>query len=144
MKKQLEIDWLSVPHARENNKVSQENLDANRFKFRGQAATVLTLLQKSVKLTPDLAKEIYGIRHLARRIGDLGEGKRLGSEFCVDIDREWECINGEKGNQYVYFLPENRTDFIAKGWILNKLRWWYSTLYTPPQIRAKVDELNKK
>lgn len=143
--KQQEIDWTSAVHNLENNKFSQKHLDKNRHKFTGQAAIVLTLLQQGMKLTADYAKDVHGIRHVARRIGDLGDAKRFKSEFGVDIDREWMLDESlEQVDMLVYFLPGNRQLFIDKKWIINRPRWWYSELYTPPEIIEKIKSQNEK
>lgn len=138
--KQPELDFTQVVHRTENNKFSQKHLDTHRFKFLGQAATVLTLLMQGVKLTADFAREAHHIRHLARRIADLGDAKRLkGAEFGVDIDREW-LVNDdrEQVDMLVYFLPDNRKPFIEKKWIIDRPRWWYSELYTPKEVIDKI------
>lgn len=140
---QAEIDFTTVVHRSENNKFSQKNLDSNRSKFTGQAAIILSELQKGVKLTADYAKDVHGIRHLARRIGDLGDAKRFKSEFGVDIDREWMRNEDlEQVNMLVYFLPENRGEFTAKKWIIDRPRWWYSDKYTPSHIIAEIKIIN--
>lgn len=151
---QTEIDFESVPHALENNSFSQAHLDENRHKYRGQAALVLTLLQKGIRLDAEFAREAHHIQHLGRRICDLGDAKRLmfvpgfenyTSEFGIDIDREWKCENGKKIDLMVYFLPENRKPFIDKGWILNRPnRWWYSKKYTHPEIIKQIQSLKIK
>lgn len=116
--KQLTIDWTRAVHEHENNPHSQAHLERNRMKFTGQVAVVYSLLQKGVVLTSDYAAAEWGIRHLARRIGDLAE------QFSIDIDREWINDNGKPGPVLVYFLPENRQTFINNGWIIKRERWW--------------------
>lgn len=139
---QTALDFTQVVHRTKNNKFSQKNLDKNRFKFAGQAAVVLTLLMQNIKLNADIAKDGYGIRHLARRIADLGDAKRLkGSEFGVDIDREWMIDKDlEQVNMLVYFLPENRKSFAEKKWIIDRPRWWFSEHYTPKSV---IDQILK-
>lgn len=157
--KQINIDWESVPHKLENNKFSQAHLDANRHHFRGQAALVFALLLKGVRLDSEVA-DAYGIKHLARRIGDLGDSRKLivvegfekpqeiksstfgikylSSEFGFYIDREWGMKGEVKSDLMVYFLPAYRDEFIKQGWIKNKKRWWYSEKYTHPEIIKQI------
>lgn len=140
--KQGEIDWTKAVHSTENNKFSQKNLDKHRHKFTGQAAIVSTLLGENVRLTADYAREVYGIKHLARRVGDLGEAG-------IDIDREWGLNKElEQEDMLVYFIPERRQEFIDKKWIINRpYRWWYSDKYTPTliinEIKKQQDERSK-
>lgn len=141
---QADLDFTSVVHKAENNKFSQKNLDKNRSKFVGQAALVLSELQRGVKLTADYAREVHSIRHLARRIGDLGDAKRYKSEKGVDIDREWMLDkDSEQVNMLVYFLPENRQAFIDKKWIIDRPRWWYSENYTPVSVINEIKNRQK-
>jgi hypothetical protein len=134
---QLKIDWTQSVHSLENNKFSQKHLDKHRQKYTGQAAIALTALQQGKRLTADYAREIYGIKHLARRIGDIGEG------VGIDVDREWGLSKEmEQEDSLVYFLPENRADFINKKWIINRPRWWYSEKYTPTIVINSI--LNSK
>lgn len=157
--KQIDIDWESVPHKLENNKFSQANLDANRHKFRGQAALVFAMLLKAVRLDKDVA-DAHGISHLPRRIGDLGDSKKIirvegfenhqqinsttfgikysTSEFGIYIDREWGLKDGKETELMVYFLPGYRESFIEQGWIKNKKRWWFSEKYTHPEIIKQI------
>jgi hypothetical protein len=166
MNEKMQPDFESIPHKLENNKFSQAHLDENRHKYRGQAALVFSLLMKGVYLDSDTAKEQYGIHHLARRIGDLGDCKKLQlvegfeqpstinssafklaystSEFGIYIDREDGLRNGKKTGLTVYFLPGYRKAFIEKGWIVNKkYPHWYSEKYTHPKIIAQIKALNK-
>jgi len=156
----MQIDFESVPHARENNKFSQAHLDANRNRFRGQAALVYTLLMKGIRLDADVAREQYQIKHLGRRIADIGDCKKLKlvegfengqqikssafhlsystSEFGIYIDREWGMKDGKETDLMVYFLPGYRQKFIGAGWIKNKKRWWFSEKYTNPKIIEQI------
>jgi hypothetical protein len=137
--KQPEIDWTAAVHNQENNKFSQKNLDKHRHKFTGQAAYVETALRQGKRLNSDYAREIYHIKHLARRIGDIGE--KLG----IYIDREWGLDKDlEQEDELVYFLPENRQLFIQKKWIIDRPRWWYSKVYTPTDIINEIKNQQKK
>jgi hypothetical protein len=134
--KQQEIDWTDVVHNLENNKFSQKNVDKHRHKFTGQAAIVETALRQGKRLNADYAREIYHIKHLARRIGDLGE------KAGIDIDREWGRNKElEQEDELVYFLPENRKLFTEQKWIIDRPRWWYSDKYTPVEI---INEIKKQ
>jgi hypothetical protein len=131
--KQIPIDWTQAVHNIENNKFSQKHLDKNRHKFVGQAAMVLTMLQQGLKVTADFVKDVHHIRHLGRRICDLGE------KGSIDIDREWmRDEEGEQVDLLVYFLPENRKSFTEKKWIIDRPRWWYSDKYTPTAIINEI------
>lgn len=126
-------DFTRAVHDTENNKFSQKNLDKHRQKLTGQAAIVLTVLQQGKRLTGDYAREVYHIKHLARRVGDCGE--KLG----FDIDREWGLNkDGEQEDMLVYFLAENRAKFIRNKWIISRPRWWYSEKYTPTEIINQI------
>lgn len=130
---QPEIDWTQAVHNLENNKFSQKNLDKHRHKFTGQAAITLTALQQGKRLNADYAREIFHIKHLARRIGDIGD--KLG----IDVDREWGLNKElEQEDELVYFLAENRQEFINKKWIIARPRWWYSDKYTDPKIIQQI------
>lgn len=136
--KQIPIDWTRSTHELENNKFSQKNLDKHRQKFVGQAAITLTVLQQGRRLTADYAREIHGIKHVARRIADIGE------KLSIDVDREWgRNSEGEQEDMLVYFLPENRAAFTSNRWIIDRPRWWYSTKYTPTAIINEILK-NKK
>lgn len=136
---QKEIDWTNAVHNLENNKFSQKNLDKNRHKFTGQAAIVETLLREGRRLNADYARELWHIKHLARRIGDLGD------KAGIDIDREWGRDKElEQEDELIYFLPENRQAFIDKKWIIDRPRWWYSEKYTPTEIINQIKKSNVK
>lgn len=136
---QTSLDFASVPHARENNQFSQAHLDKHRHKFRGQAALILSELQKGVKLTDDYARDIHGIRRLGARIHDLGDGCNHGSEFGLDIDREYMLDKDlSQVDILVYFFPEFRKEFAAKKWIIDRPRWWFSEKYTHPDIIKEI------
>lgn len=128
------LDWGQVIHVRENTPENEKHLNDNRYHFTGQAAVVLTWLQKGFKVNTTFASRNL-ISDLQRRIGDLGE---FGG---IDIDREYMLKEGGgKSRMLIYFLPENRRKFITKGWIINTHRTWYSELYTKPEIIEKVKE----
>jgi len=135
---QAEIKWDQAVHNLENNKFSQKNLDKHRHKFTGQAAITLTALQEGKRLNADYAREIYHIKHLARRIGDIGD------KLSIDVDREWgRNSDGEQEDELIYFLPENREEFTKKRWIIDRPRWWYSDKYTPTEVIKKIKESKK-
>lgn len=134
---QSAIDWENVVHRRENTPENEQHLNENRFHFTGQALTVLTWLQKGLKVCSDFANK-NNITDLQRRIGDLGEGG-------IDIDRDYILKRGgKKSRMLVYFFPGNRNKFIKRGVIDNRPRWWYSKLYTPPEIINKIEQENGK
>lgn len=126
-------------HYLENNKFSQKQVDKNRDKLTGQLLKVLWALTKGMKLCDDTAREIFKIRHLARRIGDIGE------MMNIYVDREWMMDeDGEQTSIMVYFLPDNRGMFIRKGYIINRpWRWWYSNKFTDAKIIRAI-ELEKR
>jgi hypothetical protein len=129
---QQEIDWEKAVHVRENTPENERHLNENRYHFTGQAAVVLSWLQKGLKVNSLFAQK-NNITDLQRRIGDLGE---FGG---VDIDREYTIAPGGKvSRMLIYFLPENRIKFIKRGVIPNKKRWWYSEKYTPPHIIERI------
>lgn len=164
MSERFQPDFESIPHWLENNKFSQAHLDENRHKYRGQAALVYSLLIKAIRLDGDMA-DAHGIKHLARRIGDIGDSKRIKlidgfeypqeikssafnltystSEYGIYIDREWGLLDGKRTDLMVYFLPGYRKQFIEKGWVLNKKRWWFSKLYTHPEIIKQIESYKK-
>lgn len=135
---QSQIDWTRAVHNQENNKFSQKHLDKNRQKFTGQAAIILTVLQQGRRLNADYARNLHHVKHLARRIGDIGE--KMG----IDVDREWGKDGaGDQESELVYFLPENRAEFSRKGWIIDRKRWWFSEKYTPLGIINSVKKANE-
>lgn len=147
---QKTVDFTTAVHRRENNPISQDFLDRNRNHFTGQAAIVLTELQKGNPVYAEQMKDVYNIssNSFIRRIADLGDCKSMAvsrkfngdmaifiSEYGVDIDREWMIdMNGKTVKQMMYFLPENRQKFIDRKLIINRARWWYSLNYTPKAI----------
>lgn len=131
-------DLTKIEARRENNRFSQQNHDKNIHKFTGQALYVYQDLKDGRKLNAEYAREVRHIKHLARRIGTLGENG-------LDIDREWGIDrNGEQDSELVYFLPENRKQFIKNKWIIDRKRWWFSDKYTPSEIIAQIKENNQK
>lgn len=132
-------DFTRAVHDQENNKFSQKNLDKNRQKFTGQAAIMLSAMQQKKRLNADYARSIYHVKHLARRIGDIGE--KLG----IDVDREWGLNQDrEQEDELVYFLAENRAEFIKRKWVIDRPRWWYSEKYTDSKIIADIKSLKTK
>lgn len=127
-------DFRKVVHGSENNKFSQKNLDKHRYKFTGQALAVLEALKNGENLSDDYARKVYKIRHIGRRICDLGESG-------IDIDREWALKAGEQQDYIVYFLPKFRAKFTKMKRIIKRGRWWYSELYTPTKI---INEIKKR
>lgn len=93
-------DFTSVPHKFENNKKSQEHLDANRYHFKGQCAQVYSLLMAGKRITSRDAMIQHGIGHLPRRILDLKEaGVEIKDEFVMDKD-------GKKTRYKQYFIQK--------------------------------------
>ena len=60
-------------HHKENNRESEAFFEANIDHFTGQTKDVFNHLSKGFRINPDSAKELYKIRHLARRIKDIRE-----------------------------------------------------------------------
>lgn len=132
-------DFTRIVHDTENNKFSQKHLDKNRYKFIGQAAALLTMLQKGEKVNDDTALRIHHIRRLSGRIHDIGV------KGNIDIDREWGLDEDlEQVDLLVYFLPENRQEFIKRKWIIDRPRWWYSEKYTSTAIINQIKAQNAK
>lgn len=128
-------NFTDAVHHLENNKFSQKNLDKNRQKFTGQAAIILSALQQKKRVNADYARAIYHVKHLARRIGDIGE------KLNIDVDREWGLNQDrEQEEELVYFLAENRAEFIKRKWIIDRPRWWYSEKYTPVEIINRINQ----
>lgn len=139
------VDYETVPHKIENNKFSQSILDKNRDKYRGQAALMLTYLQKGNMVDVDSAKEMFGIRRLSGRIHDLSDGKKIGSEYGIYIDREWKLDKDGKQTELLgYFLPEFRDKLIKQKRILDRPRWWFSLKHTPQEIINEIKSHNNK
>jgi hypothetical protein len=92
-------DYTKVIHVRENSSGNESHLNANRQKFTGQAAIILSLFQKGIKLTSRSAMLQYGIGHLARRIKDLRDNGK------IHIDEEWEVDkDGKTTRNKVWFI----------------------------------------
>ena len=70
MNPQLVIDFDVSLHA-ENNRESQAYLEKEIIKFNNQERKVYDHLMSSKSITADQARELYGIRHVARRICSL-------------------------------------------------------------------------
>jgi hypothetical protein len=58
-------------HSRENNNESQTYYEANVEHFNRQALQVWEHLKRGESISCDEARELYGIRHLPRRIADI-------------------------------------------------------------------------
>lgn len=109
-------DFTGVVHRRENNSLSEEHLNANRRKFTGDCAIVLSLLHKAVKLTTYSALVQWQVSSLPRRILDL-------KEAGIDVDDDWQMSPDKKVTRNkVWFLPGNRKSFFEKGWIANEYK----------------------
>lgn len=133
---QQQIDFEKIIHVRENSVLNEKHLNENRYHFTGQAAVVLSWIQKGIFVTAEFA-HANKISHLARRVGDIGE---FGG---VDVDREYVLNNGKQTRFLAYFLPENRQKFIQQGRILKRDRWWYSENYTPIEIINQIKNNNQ-
>ena len=103
-------DYTKVIHVRENSSGNESHLNANRQKFTGQAAIILSLFQKGIKLTSRSAMINYGIGHLARRIKDLRD------EGGIHIDEEWELDKDGKTtrNKVWFILQKTETQNLYK------------------------------
>lgn len=102
-------DYTKVIHVRENSSENESHLNANRQKFTGQAAIILSLFQKGVRLTSRSAMVNYGIGHLARRIKDLRD------EGGIHIDEEWELDDKGKTTRNKVWFIANPGNLYAKG-----------------------------
>ena len=69
---QIETDFSQIRHI-ENTKENQEFYDENEVHFNKQCKTALNHLLSGKGLTCDEARDLYGIRHLPRRICTLRE-----------------------------------------------------------------------
>lgn len=70
-------DFTSVVHVRENNSSSEAHLNANRRKFTGDCAIVLSLLQKGNVITTKSIYMQWDVSSLPRRIKDLRDEGRV-------------------------------------------------------------------
>lgn len=61
------INFSKIPHF-ENNKESQDFYNLNEIHFNKQCTQVLIHLLNGKTITCDEAKDLFGIRHLPRRI----------------------------------------------------------------------------
>jgi hypothetical protein len=68
---------IDFTHKFENNSASQEILDNNRVRFNSQTRKVLKHMIEAKLINADAARELYGIRHLARRIKDIEEATNI-------------------------------------------------------------------
>lgn len=84
--KQIEMDFTSTVHVRENSAENERHLNENRQKFTGQCAIVLSLLQAGHVLSTRSAMVQWNIGHLARRIKDLRDNPKTP----VLINEAWE------------------------------------------------------
>lgn len=65
---QTSFDFTSAAIHKENNRESQTYLEDNAEHFGKQDRDVYNHLKRGLSINPDSAFELYGIRHLARRI----------------------------------------------------------------------------
>lgn len=68
---QAEIDWTQAVHVRENTQTNEDHLNANRRKFTGDCAIILSLLQKGQVITSKGVYMQWNVSSLPRRIKDL-------------------------------------------------------------------------
>lgn len=88
---QYEIDF-SV-HVRENSRVNEAHLNANRPRFNKQCAKVLSLLLSGEVLTTTEALLKYRIGDLRRRIKDL-------KDSGIEIQEDWELDSEGKTTRF--------------------------------------------
>ena len=96
---QEKIDFTKQINRRENNQSSQNILEKNEIKFRGQCKTIMQAFFRGERLTTTRALLDYGIGDLRRRIKDLKD------------------VYGVMGLEYK--LLEGR----YKEWFLNKSKY---------------------
>lgn len=101
---QTEIDWTKTVHVRENKQSNEDHLNANRQKFTGQCAIVLSLLQQGHVLSSYTAMTQWHIGHLPRRIKDLKD------EGGVIIEDQFELdSSGKATRNKIWFIREYLT-----------------------------------
>jgi hypothetical protein len=71
MLQQLSIDWSGISLHPENNKESEEILEANKDHLNTQCKMVKSILESGYRLTVRSAMINYGIGDLRRRVKDL-------------------------------------------------------------------------
>lgn len=107
---QPEIDFTKAVHVRENTQPNENHLNANRQKFTGQCAIVLSLLQKGEVLSSYSAMTQWHIGHLARRIKDLkDEAKVEGIEDQFEMDD-----TGKHTRNKIWFMRDRLSEKTKK------------------------------
>lgn len=107
MAKQIEIDWMKAVHVRENSGTNENHLNANRQKFTGQCAIVLSLLQQGLVLSSYSAMVQYHVGHLPRRIKDLKDNPKTP----VRIDEKFEMTeDGKTTRNKLWFIKERLSE----------------------------------
>lgn len=108
-------DYTRAVHVRENAPQNEAHLNANRQKFTGQVAIVLSLLQNGVVLSSYIAMTQYHIGHLPRRIKDIRDNLK------VVIDEQFQFdSNGRTTRNKIWFLRAAISEATA---IKYKIEW---------------------
>lgn len=111
---QLPIDFTKAVHTREHTQDTENHLNANRRKFTGDVAVVLSLLERGERLTTWRAYAFFQISCLPTRIWDI----KNNPERPIQVSDAW-AVDPDTGStkNKVYFLEEYRQQFEEKGWI---------------------------
>ena len=109
-------DFTRAIHVRENKPENEKHLNDNRQKFTGQAAIVLSLLQKGIVLSSYTAMTQYKIGHLPRRIKDIRD--ELGITNVEDQFQKDDA--GKCTRNKIWFIREAITEATA---VKYKIDW---------------------
>lgn len=100
-------DFTRAVHVRENKPENEDHLNANRQKFTGQCAIVLSLLQKGIVLTSFDAMTKHSIGHLARRIKDIKDELLATGNFNIIIEDQLQYdATGKITRNKIWFIRE--------------------------------------
>lgn len=101
---QIQIDFSKCLHQRENSPANERHLKENFYRFTGQCAVVLSLLQKGEVLTVASAFAMKPrITSLPRRILDL-------SSNGVPIEKRWALNSEGKRSHVEYSLAKEKSE----------------------------------
>lgn len=100
-------DFTRAVHVRENNQENEDHLNANRQKFTGQCAIVLSLLQKGIVLSSYSAMTQYHIGHLPRRLKDIRDELLRDNPTGIVIEDRYEYDSqGKVTRNKIWFIRE--------------------------------------
>lgn len=116
-------DFTRAVHVRENRPENENHLNANRQKFTGQCAIVLSLLQKGVVLSSYSAMVQHHVGHLARRIKDLKDNFGISIQDQFEYEDDGRATRNKLWFMYVRLTEATKLKYkIHHPAVINKMK----------------------